>query len=375
VGERGCDIAILTSGRFHVLDLARELEGLGHRVRFYSLLPPWRLSARGLPARRGVWLGVGAAPLFFAQRFVDGPLRERLGDLTREAIDRTAALLLRRCDVFIGMSGMSLHTAKTARSRFGALTILERSSMHIDLQLATLGAPTGTPIARRERLEYDAVDVISIPSMLVENSFRAKGFPPSRLARNPLGVDLTEFPYESGPSPNGAPLRAVFAGTFSRQKGADLMVSALATLPEVALTHVGATGDVPPATLLNLNHRAPVPQAELSGFYRDADVLLLPSRQDGFGMVMSQALASGCHVIASDHTGAPDLAVLTGGDRVTLVPAGDSDALASALRTASDRRDQLRADRRTAPTWRDDLSWRAYAERYDAMIRAHLRAR
>ncbi len=372
--KSGYDIAILTSGRFHVLDLARELEAFGHRIRFYSLLPPWRLSERGLRASRGVWLGPAALP-YFAQRFVDGSRRERLNDLTREAIDRTAALLLRRCDVFIGMSGMSLHSATSAHRRFGALTILERSSMHIDLQLATLGAPTNTPIALQERQEYDAVDVISVPSRLVEKSFYAKGFTPSRLARNPLGVDLSEFPYDRGPPPNGAPLRAVFAGTFSRQKGADLMDSALRSLPDVTLTHVGSTGDVPPSMQPNLRHHAPVPQTELTRFYREADVLLLPSRQDGFGMVMTQALASGCHVIASDHTGAPDLAELTAGDRVTLIPAGDTDALVAALRELSDRRDRLRAARLTVPTWRSDLSWRAYAERYDAMIRTRLAAR
>lgn len=372
--KRGYDIAILTSGRFHVLDLARELEALGHRVRFYSLLPPWRLSERGLPARRGVWLGPAALP-YFAQRFVDGPLRERLNDLTREAIDRTATLLLQRCDVFIGMSGMSLHTAVAARTRFGALTILERSSMHIDLQLATLGAPTDTPVALRERQEYDAVDVISVPSRLVEKSFHDKGFVRSRLARNPLGVDLSEFPYDPGPPADRAPFRAVFAGTFSRQKGADLMTAALASLPSVTLTHVGSTGDVPPATLPNVHHHPPVPQAELTRFYRNADVLILPSRQDGFGMVMSQALASGCHVIASDHTGGPDLAELTAGDRVTLIPAGDTDALVSALRALSDRRDQLRTARLIAPTWRSELAWRAYAERYAALIRARLDTR
>jgi glycosyltransferase involved in cell wall biosynthesis len=247
--------------------------------------------------------------------------------------------------------------------------------MHIDLQLATLGAPTDTPIALRERQEYDAVDVISVPSRLVEKSFYGKGFEPSRLARNPLGVDLSEFPYDPGPPPNASPLRAVFAGTFSRQKGADLMVSALASLHDITLTHVGSTGDVPPSPLPNVHHHAPVPQAELTRFYRDADVLLLPSRQDGFGMVMTQALASGCHVIASDHTGGPDLAELTENDRVTIIPAGDTDALVTALRTLSDRRDQLRTARLTAPTWRSDLSWRAYAERYDAMIRARLVAR
>ena len=47
---RGRRIAIATAGRFHVLDLARELAALGHEVRFYSMLPPSRTASFGLQA-------------------------------------------------------------------------------------------------------------------------------------------------------------------------------------------------------------------------------------------------------------------------------------------------------------------------------------
>ena len=49
-------IAIATNGRFHVLDLARELDRLGHHVTFYSLLPKWRSRQFGLSADRCVSL-------------------------------------------------------------------------------------------------------------------------------------------------------------------------------------------------------------------------------------------------------------------------------------------------------------------------------
>ena len=44
-------IAIATGGRFHVLDLARELDALGHEVQFYSYVPKARALQFGLPAR------------------------------------------------------------------------------------------------------------------------------------------------------------------------------------------------------------------------------------------------------------------------------------------------------------------------------------
>lgn len=371
-------ITILTSGRFHVLDLARELERLGHRVRFLSLLPPWQLPRRGLAASRGVWL-LGSAPLLGLRRFARGALGETAAELLNRSIDHQAALLVRfgpDVDVFIGMAGMSLHALRAARAR-GALTLLERSSAHIELQLALLGQPSDTSAVARELAEYAEVDVLSIPSRHVESGFLAKGFPRERLALNVLGVDLDEFPHD--PGPQDGPLEVAFVGAFSRRKGCDLWLEAAARLPSLRFTHVGPAGDVAPSNapnapdLPNVRHLAAVPQRELRRFYAAADVLTLPSREDGFGLVMSQALASGCHVVGTDKTGAPDLAELAPG-AVTVVPAGDLEALVSALLALEARRAELRAARQMTPLWRERLSWRAYAERYVATIRASLSA-
>lgn len=374
---RALDIAILTSGRFHVLDLARELEALGHRVTFLSLLPPWRLPRRGLSATRGRWLGWGAAPFFVAQRAARAApptVRDRLADLTRLAIDHTAALRLPKVDVLIAMAGMGLETVRAAK-RAGALTILERSSAHIDEQLALLSLPASSSGVTRERTEYATVDLISIPSRHVEASFLSRGFSPSRLILNPLGVDLDEFPHTRSAAAPDAPLEVLFAGTFSRQKGCDLLLAAARALPEVRFTTVGPDGDLPREPAPNLTHHAAVPQRELTRFYAAADVLCLPSRQDGFGMVMTQALASGCHVLGTDRTGAPDLAALCGADAVSVVPAADPEALIAALRALATTRRDLRARRADPAPWRADLSWGAYARRYQVHLERALASR
>jgi len=48
--KRRLRVGIATSGRFHVLDLARELHALGHEVRLYSYVPRRRAMTFGLPA-------------------------------------------------------------------------------------------------------------------------------------------------------------------------------------------------------------------------------------------------------------------------------------------------------------------------------------
>ena len=111
-------IAILTSGRFHACDLARELASRGHDVAFYSLVPPRRTRRFGLPAQCNRWLGPYVGPLYLLTR---ASLRSRYASrlllLMSVLLDRVAARVVEPCDLFIGMSQMSLHTIGAVRRR------------------------------------------------------------------------------------------------------------------------------------------------------------------------------------------------------------------------------------------------------------------
>jgi glycosyltransferase involved in cell wall biosynthesis len=111
-------------------------------------------------------------------------------------------------------------------------------------------------------------------------------------------------------------------------------------------------------------HHDTIPQWELKKFYGAAQVFALASREDGFGMVLSQALASGLSVVCTEFTGGPDLAQLPGLARlIRVVPAGDSIALRCALTQAFD---DVMGKPGIAPITqaeRQALSWRAYALR------------
>ena len=95
---------------------------------------------------------------------------------------------------------------------------------------------------------------------------------------------------------------------------------------------------------------------ELSGFYADADVFVLPSRHEGFGMAFAEALAHGLPVIGTTAGAIPDTVPAGAG---VLVPPDDRPALAAALRRLieqPDERVRLSAGARAAvhalPTWR-----------------------
>jgi alpha-maltose-1-phosphate synthase len=81
-----------------------------------------------------------------------------------------------------------------------------------------------------------------------------------------------------------------------------------------------------------------MPQTELKNIMSLSHVLVLPSVQDGFGMVMAQAMACGCPVIASTNTGGEDL--FTHGDEGFIVPIRDVKALTERLQQLADNPDQ-----------------------------------
>jgi glycosyltransferase involved in cell wall biosynthesis len=131
----------------------------------------------------------------------------------------------------------------------------------------------------------------------------------------------------------------------SRWKGIHVLLAALGqvakTLPEVVLDVVG-TGDAVPemraiAAELGVGDRVrwhgALPHRAVVPFYQQAGVLALPSltNAESFGMVLIEAMATGCPVVGSDVGGIPF--VIRDGVDGLLVPPGDAAALAHACLT------------------------------------------
>ena len=364
-------VAILTSGRFHVLDLARELHRLGHDVAFYSLLPDSRTSAFGLPSRCNRSLLLPMAPFLAARRIV--PAADRL---LRTALDHFAAHAIRPCDLLIGMSGLTIQAARAVRRKYGAQVWLERGSRHIRSQKEILDAIPGLPASSgvpaadvaREEQGYELADVIVLGSQHCEESFLERGFPADKLFRNPYGVDLTMFAPTEAPPP-GTPPTILNTGTWCLRKGCDTLAQAWEKLPGTRLLHVGPVTDAPLPTAAGFRHVDRVNQSELRKWYGEAHIFALPSREDGFGVVMTQALSAGLPVVASSLTGGPDLAAMLPDQQwVKIVPPDEPNALAAALREALDLASTQSGLRQVLAHTAAQFSWEAYGERYHREI-------
>lgn len=364
-------IAIATSGRFHVLDLARELGKLGHEVAFWSIVPRRRAAKFGLPEAAHRSLLPWVLPWVAARRGLP-KLGPRLDPWLLSAIDRLVARRLQPCDVFIGMSGLSIESARAARERYGAVVFIERGSRHILSQKAILGElsrrglPTDTVpdyAVERELVGYALADRIVVPSLQVEQSFLEQGVPLQKLFRNPYGVDLSMFP--PTPAPTGQPPTLLYVGAWSWQKGVDVLLAAWRKLAGVQLLHVGAVGDAPLPDAPGFAHVDPVPQWRLSEYYALAHVFVQPSRQEGLSLVQAQALASGLPLVCTDRTGGEDLqSLLADPAWVRVVPSDDADALANGIAGMLPKALSLQGKRDLLGGGRGRLTWAAYAGRY-----------
>jgi glycosyltransferase involved in cell wall biosynthesis len=197
-------------------------------------------------------------------------------------------------------------------------------------------------VAVSERTKQDLVDLY--------------GVDPARIAVTPHGVDPAFSPGDaSGDS------YLLFVGAVQRRKDPLAAAEAAAELG-MRLVVVGPSRDAGLVEALErrgADVRGYVPKSELADLYRGAAALVLPSRYEGFGLPVVEAMASGTPVVA-----APDAALreIAGDAAVFAEPA----ELAGGIRRALAERDQLVAAglRRAA-----QFSWDETARRTIAVYR------
>jgi phosphatidylinositol alpha-mannosyltransferase len=159
-----------------------------------------------------------------------------------------------------------------------------------------------------------------------------------RTAVIPNGVDLSRFASAHAPSPprQDQGLEVLFVGRFGEpRKGfATLLAAVQALLEGGRRVRVSVVGDGPVdrfagrAEALGVRFLGRLPDAQLAERYRESDVFCAPSLGgESFGMVIVEAMASGCPVVASDIPGYAEAAR----GAALLVPPAEPRALAEAL--------------------------------------------
>lgn len=194
--------------------------------------------------------------------------------------------------------------------------------------------PTGVHLAKRAYVSQADL-ILTISDRTRQDLIDCYGAPAAPIVVTPLGVDRMFFtsaaPTESvSPSPY-----LLYVGQRDGYKDFDLLLRALLALPpELSLLAAGGgpltAHEVSRARALGVSHRITqrdMGDRDLVNAYSGASAFVLPSRYEGFGLPMLEAMAAGTPVVASDGGALPEV----GGDAVRYFTAGDSTALASAV--------------------------------------------
>jgi len=217
----------------------------------------------------------------------------------------------------------ALETIKTAK-RLGIPTVLERPNAHTRFCYEVVAAEckrigilmphpeyqtnkTNGAVLLREEAEFQLTDYLLCPSEFVVKSFLDRGHSRTKTIRHQYGFDETRYFPASALREPGKKFTALFVGVDAVRKGLHLATEAWLGSPAAKDGTFLIAGeltqeykerfakDLSHPSIVQLGHRSDVPR-----LMQNADVLLMPSMEEGFALVCAEAIGAGCVPLASN---------------------------------------------------------------------------
>jgi glycosyltransferase involved in cell wall biosynthesis len=271
---------------------------------------------------------------------------------------------------FEGSAEATLQSAK----RIGMATILDVTSAQEDLLRtgARNGRAPSDNLSARIRSERERADYLLAPSDHVMRCLLEHGVPAERIVKVPYGVDTERFrPVERPAEPKT--FRAFFAGKIGNSKGVHHLLEAWQrlSLPGAELVLAGSLE----RTGRDILRRYPgtwrwvgsIPKQEIHHLFAASDVFVLPSLSESWGLVISEAMATGLPVVATSACGA----TMRHGQDGLVVPPADIEALCDALQFLYDHPDERHRMGTSARQFVEDhYTWRHYRLRLSVLYQA-----
>lgn len=224
-----------------------------------------------------------------------------------------------------------------------------------------------------ERRNVEGAAAVHVTAEIEAEEMLKLGFRPKRVAIAPNGVELPPPGLDLRKPPAGAKPYVLFLGRVNWKKGLDRLIPAMSGLPGVELIVAGNDEEgyqpqmqalaLQTGTAQQVRFVGPVGDTDKWRFLAGARLLVLPSYNENFGIVVLEAMAAGCPVVVTPEVGLAAKVRECGAGQVV---SGEADALAAAMRLLLED-DDLSArmgeiGRRVA---REEFSWPAIARRVD----------
>lgn len=229
---------------------------------------------------------------------------------------------------------------------------------------------------------YEIADRVAAVSEYSAHDLANRGFNGNKIEIIPNGVDTdTYHPGESDIEFEDWDSVILYVGPLMERKGLKYLIHAmrdvLKEFPDTGLVLVGS-GDRIRLDLLaedlgvreNIRFTGFVSDNDLPEYYRAADIFVLPSLLEGFGMVLLEAMASGCAIVSTTTSAIPEVV----DDAGVLVPPRDAQSLAYELKSliSNPKRRQVIQDDCLARaqgrfTWSASAEW--LVDVYESAIR------
>jgi glycosyltransferase involved in cell wall biosynthesis len=274
--------------------------------------------ARPLPAGVNVKPTLAWGKMRMPNRFLG---KMRYGGIHDRLVARRLEKMADQIDIIHAWPVGALHTLKTA-ARLGIPTVLERCNAHtrfayetVNQECNRLDVPLppdhehafNPDILAREEEEYRLAYRLLCPSDFVVKTFVDQGFAKERLARHIYGFDEKVFYPNPQPRDPERGLTMISVGVCAVRKGLHFALEAWLQSPASQKGTFIIAGRFLPAyqnklapmlahpSVKVLGHRNDVP-----ALVRKSDMLVLPSIEEGFGLVCTEAMASGCVPLVSE---------------------------------------------------------------------------
>jgi len=183
-------------------------------------------------------------------------------------------------------------------------------------------------MVKRALEEYEYSDYIFVLSKYAYDSFIENGVKKNKLRVLWPGIDLCRF--YPGSIKKDKIFRICYSGMLTLRKGFQYLLKAVEelNLPDLELLLDGGSGDSVCHDIVEYyKKRIKVEQwkgGHVEAYWR-SDVLIHPSLEDGWGLVVSEAIACGLPVVVTEHTGAKD--AVEEGINGFIIPPADVEAI------------------------------------------------